>query len=356
MDNELKRKIEEMARKGFKLNNVKKDPIDPRDYRAKISLKAEELPESADLREYAREIEDQGHIGSCVGNAVASELELYGESILGVSKNFSRLFIYWNARYLSGLQDEDNGAYLRDGVKCCNKWGICTEDIWPYDENEVNTKPSDEAYEAARPNRVITYERIDNGDIDTVKGFLAFEKKSVVIGMGLGEKFYDISGPLDEQDYPPINDDDNQYIGGHAMNIVGYDDNLNGGSFIVENSWGTGWGDNGYWAMTYEVFNADVWDIWVTTELKVDMQPDDPDYTPSDEDNSGPIDPNFPLPPKPKKDKIEFISHKIENFFLPPTHASISKIKQPSVEEMERIEREKERRIRRIRRIRRRRR
>jgi C1A family cysteine protease len=331
----------------YRLNNVKKDPDDPRDYIAKIPVKADQLPESADLRQYAREIENQGHVGSCVGNAVASELELYGEALLNVSKNFSRLFIYWNARYLSGLQDEDNGAYLRDGVKCCNKWGICTEDIWPYDENEVNTRPSDEAYEAARPNRVIRYERIDVGDINTVKGFLAFEKKSVVIGMGLGEKFFDISGPLEDQDYPPINNDDNQYVGGHAMNIVGYDDNLNGGSFIVENSWGTGWGDNGYWAMTYEVFNADVWDIWVVTELKVDMQPDDPDYVPSDEDNSGPTDPDFPLPPKPKKDKIEFISHRIQNFFLPPTHTPIKRSKRNKRNKrklMEKLSKERRRR------------
>ncbi len=33
---------------------------------------------------------------------------------------------------------------------------------------------------------------------------------------------------------------------GHAMLVVGYDDNKAGGAFRVMNSWGTGWGESGY--------------------------------------------------------------------------------------------------------------
>ncbi len=43
--------------------------------------------------------------------------------------------------------------------------------------------------------------------------------------------------------------------GGHAVTIVGYDDNLSTsdgkGAFLMVNSWGTGWGDHGYWWLTY---------------------------------------------------------------------------------------------------------
>ena len=43
--------------------------------------------------------------------------------------------------------------------------------------------------------------------------------------------------------------------GGHAMVIVGYDDNLaytgGTGAFKVLNSWGTDWGNSGYFWLTY---------------------------------------------------------------------------------------------------------
>jgi hypothetical protein len=41
---------------------------------------------------------------------------------------------------------------------------------------------------------------------------------------------------------------------GHAMAIVGYDDNKAGGAFRILNSWGTGWADGGYVWMKYSDF------------------------------------------------------------------------------------------------------
>ncbi|NJE29699.1 hypothetical protein E3E38_01335 [Thermococcus sp. 18S1] len=44
--------------------------------------------------------------------------------------------------------------------------------------------------------------------------------------------------------------------GGHAVTIVGYDDNKvtpdGHGAFLMVNSWGTTWGDHGYWWLTYQ--------------------------------------------------------------------------------------------------------
>jgi C1A family cysteine protease len=41
-------------------------------------------------------------------------------------------------------------------------------------------------------------------------------------------------------------------LGGHAVLAVGYDDSLDGGRFIVRNSWGEAWGDQGYFYMPYD--------------------------------------------------------------------------------------------------------
>jgi C1A family cysteine protease len=60
-----------------------------------------------------------------------------------------------------------------------------------------------------------------------------------------------------------------QLLGGHAVAVVGYNDNLNGGRFICRNSWGTGWGDRGYFYMPYQVIaNANMSDdFWIITSV-----------------------------------------------------------------------------------------
>ena len=52
-------------------------------------------------------------------------------------------------------------------------------------------------------------------------------------------------------------------IGGHAVMCVGYDDKKE--SFIILNSWGTNWGDNGYFYMPYKFITKTEWcdDFWV---------------------------------------------------------------------------------------------
>lgn len=46
-----------------------------------------------------------------------------------------------------------------------------------------------------------------------------------------------------------------QVIGGHSMAIVGYDDTRE--VFIVRNSWGDTWCDNGYFYLSYDFFRED---------------------------------------------------------------------------------------------------
>ena len=53
-------------------------------------------------------------------------------------------------------------------------------------------------------------------------------------------------------------------IGGHAVVAVGYDDAKK--RLIMRNSWGTGWGDRGYFYLPYEYITtpnlaADFWTI-----------------------------------------------------------------------------------------------
>ena len=55
-------------------------------------------------------------------------------------------------------------------------------------------------------------------------------------------------------------------VRGHAMAIVGYDDNKYGGSFLILNSWGEGWGNKGYTWMKYSDYNK-----WVLEAYTFDL-------------------------------------------------------------------------------------
>lgn len=49
-------------------------------------------------------------------------------------------------------------------------------------------------------------------------------------------------------------------LGGHAICVVGYNDNQ--GQFIFKNSWGTGWGNKGYGSLPYDYVKAYCLEAW----------------------------------------------------------------------------------------------
>lgn len=65
-----------------------------------------------------------------------------------------------------------------------------------------------------------------------------------------------------------------KFEGGHAVMAVGYDDETE--RFIVRNSWGADWGQNGYFTMPYEYVENrkladDFWTIRKQDNSSVDI-------------------------------------------------------------------------------------
>jgi C1A family cysteine protease len=57
-----------------------------------------------------------------------------------------------------------------------------------------------------------------------------------------------------------------QVVGGHAVLVTGYDDSQQ--RFLVRNSWGTGWGKDGYFTIPYAYLTdpnlaSDIWTVRV---------------------------------------------------------------------------------------------
>lgn len=218
---------------------------------------------SVDLRVYTDGIEFQDDIGTCTANAVVSACEIFLQRD-NKFVDLSRLFVYYNSRDLRnqvGLE----GAFLSDALYVSKTIGICPESFWPYSVDAVDIKPSEEAYQQAQHYKIIQYQMIDDTNNDTKLSGVRSALVSglpVVITMAITTDFEDLVGPIDQQTYLGMGH--SRYIGLHAMNVVGYDDEKQ--YLIVENSWGSQWGDNGYFALSYPVMK-DVVELWVVMEF-----------------------------------------------------------------------------------------
>lgn len=253
---------------------VLKDKSDKRDHLYKVSnsLNIHNLPDSLDNSDCIGNIEDQGRTGSCVANAVVSAMELLACK-QGVNIDFSRLFLYYNLRDKHPeLRGVDAGSYLRDGFKVVKNLGICEEKLWQFDKLKVFVKPDERAYTEALHNWADDYKRIEYPN--QPDGMLAmkealFNGNAIIFSMSITQELYELRNDkyLEDQDYQGLSNS----IGMHAMHIVGYDDIL--GGWIVENSWGIDWADQGRFLLKYTVFSENVEDVWVCGKVIINSKP-----------------------------------------------------------------------------------
>jgi len=243
------------------------DSLDKRDRKFVRALKfdrPEALPVKVDLSPGMPPCYDQGNLGSCTANAIAGALQYcsikQGEPLF----NPSRLMIYYNERVIEDTVGEDAGAMLRDGIKTLIDDGACDEIDWPYQENMFATKPSQPCYDAATTHEALVYRRIQP-DLQDMKACLA-GGFPFVIGISVYDAFEsDEVAATGVVPLPGIND---APIGGHAILCVGYSDNTQ--RFKLRNSWGSDWGQGGYFEVDYAYLTdpdlAD--DRWEVTLIK----------------------------------------------------------------------------------------
>ncbi|KAH8886526.1 peptidase C1A papain [Thozetella sp. PMI_491] len=231
------------------------------------------LPRSVDLRESCPPVYDQGRIGSCTANAIAGafEFDLKKQKLQDFMP--SRLFIYYNERKMEGSIERDAGAMIRDGVKSVNKLGVCAETEWSYDDTPARkdddewlpgshaaAEPPKSAYADALKHRAVSYHRISQ-DTQHMKVCLA-SGYPFVAGFTVYASFE--SAKVKATGLVPMPAPEEKEKGGHAVLVVGYDDDKE--CWIVRNSWGTDWGVKGYFYMPYHYFtnrmlSSDFWTL-----------------------------------------------------------------------------------------------
>ncbi len=222
------------------------------------------LPAKVDLRGQCPPVYDQGQLGSCTGNGIAAAIQ-FDRMKAGYTPDFvpSRLFIYYNERVIEHTVESDSGAMIRDGIRSVAKKGDCPEDQWPYDIVKFADKPPSSCYSDALKYRAVQYQRLVQS-INQMKGCLA-SGYPFVFGFSVYESFE--SAEVAQSGVVPIpNTASEQWVGGHCVLAVGYDDEQQ--RFIIRNSWGEQWGMAGYCTMPYAYLNDrnladDFWTIRV---------------------------------------------------------------------------------------------
>ena len=233
----------------------KTDKVDTRDYKYQLSSILN--PNFVDLRSHCSPIENQGSLGSCTGQSIAGAIELLNKRG-GKHNDVSRLFIYYYERLILGTVNYDSGAYIRDGIKATNKYGASLESLWPHDIRKFRQEPITEAKNDALNRKVTRYERVNdfNGCVDALSNGYP-----VVMGFYVYDSFMSKNvARTGIMPYP--NTKREKLLGGHAVLLVGYDKRKK--VFIARNSWGTNWGDKGYFYMPFDIVKPNMSsDYWI---------------------------------------------------------------------------------------------
>ncbi len=149
---------------------------------------------------------------------------------------------------------------IRDGIKSVAKIGAPPETDWPYNIASFAEKPPAQAYADAKLDHAVQYQSVVQS-LQQLQGCLA-SGYPFVFGFTVYQSFE--SPTVAKTGIMPMPAAHEKKLGGHAVMAVGYDTATR--MMIVRNSWGTSWGQAGYFMMPFEFITSpsmasDFWTI-----------------------------------------------------------------------------------------------
>ena len=234
------------------LLNARPSPTDNRDLHIESLLSTKILTTNfVDHRNDLLSVRNQGTQGSCAAQTAACMKEWQERQDVNFQDYMSPQFIYNNRE-----NQESEGMYPRDVMKILINKGSCREVEYPYGNIESPEDIGVEIYTSASKYVIKNYARIFSLEgckkalLDNGPCLIAFPVYHY--GTNMWKK----------------QEEAQEMSGGHAMTLVGFDEE----GFIIRNSWGDSWGDNGYCTYPYTDWGSH-WEIWSTIDAESFVTP-----------------------------------------------------------------------------------
>ena len=211
------------------------DKVDPKD--------------TVDLRKYASPIGDQGQTSRCAAFAWTHALEMANKIAGGDGTRLSPTYSMLQFQKMQGDADDYEYAFkggqgtvggVRPGQVLIEN-GTCKQELWPDTAETPASKDEQMAKDAAKYKLGAKLVPVKLDDLRKVLSAGC----PVELAMNTGDAFSKLGRDGIFKDAEPPKGKH----GCHAMLIVGYIGNY----YIVKNSWGTSWGDQGYCYMPKKV-------------------------------------------------------------------------------------------------------
>lgn len=238
----------------YNANGAIPSPIDIRDYRInKTACASINFPQTFITDRLP--VKNQRKSPTCVAHALAEVVEYHNRKQNEKFTTFSTEFIY-GCRFDDDYMGE--GMVLRDALKELQKYGDVFYTVLPQNSDNVEDAMKnvltnfDTLKPQAYPNRISTYYRIKN--INELKYALIHDGPVAVCAWWYG------TTKLDKDKVLTYTETEDK--GGHAFLIVGYDEEY----LIAQNSWGTSWGDKGFFKIRISDFEKLFFDVFGVTD------------------------------------------------------------------------------------------
>lgn len=226
-----------------------------------VSPGTTELPASYDLssQPYFPKVGNQGSMGSCSAWAAIyyayGYLEARDNNWTDVKAGTDPAHLMsptWTYNKIDG--GVDHGSWMSENVQVAADWGVASMATMPYVQTDCVSWGGQAAFREAPLHRASSYIQDYWLRGDAAVAFIKYRVSSDV----------PVTFALDSHQYASAFRDNyiissSEYNGveqNHANTIVGYDDSVGEdgemGAFRVVNSWGEGWGDHGYYWLTYD--------------------------------------------------------------------------------------------------------
>ena len=236
------------------------DPFDERDYRYRPKLVPLPPFVGPPSRRSRYVLTQEGQ--SCTGHALATMINTVLASTAVPRRKPIRVSPYMlyalARRYDEFPGESDTGSSLRGALKGWFFHGVCREDRWKFRERPDPNEPAFTRH--CREVPLGAFYRVNCYRLDDMQSAVT-ELHAIVVSAQIHEGWEEPqpSKKGEERLYVIRRMASSRPIGGHAFAVVGYNEI----GFVVQNSWGTEWGDGGFAILTYEDWLDSAYDAWV---------------------------------------------------------------------------------------------